>query len=703
MYTGPKWVNILPSRYFKVILSILGIILITAVVFSPYIPHNVNLKVGDVAPVTVVSPRYIEFESEKDLQETEDLRRRRAELVDRVYSVDPVINKHIVSDVVELFTDLRKLDSADLRKSHIPQSLKFLRVGQLQYSVSLLPGEMDRMEKSTIRIVEAILSEGVRDALPEELEIKVKSRLRPLHLNRQGELVVSTIVRHVVHPNLTYSEALTKKAQEKELNTVKPVTSAIKQGEPIFYKGEVVTEAHIFLLKQLNMYGREANFYKFGGLLLLTALLGILIERFIYHFNRRIYSQIKYFGLIYFVILFVVAIARGLMALELFGGLINSYFLVPIPMAAMLISLLVTANLSLLVCTAASILVAAMYLGDFNVFGFLFFSACVSTFSIYKRFSRSELMLAGYVVGGFNVLFVLTFGLVREISDVLWFVSNMLVAFSTGVISSMITLAVIPYVEGLFNITTQQTLLELSNLNHPLLKRLMMTAPGTYQHSLMVANLAESAAEAIHADPILCRVGSYYHDIGKMKRPLFFTENQFSGENPHSTLTPRMSKMVIAAHPRDGVELANKYHLPQILKDFMLEHHGTTMVSFFYSQALHTEETQNPDAMKDEFRYPGPKPHFKEAGIVMLADSVEAAVRAMEKPTPGKIENLVDRIFHLKIEDGQLVDCPLSLKEIEIIRETFLWVFKGIYHSRIDYQEELDSIIQQTKPKRGAA
>ncbi|NBV84561.1 hypothetical protein EBR57_10660 [bacterium] len=184
---------------------------------------------------------------------------------------------------------------------------------------------------------------------------------------------------------------------------------------------------------------------------------------------------------------------------------------------------------------------------------------------------------------------------------------------------------------------------------------------------------------------------------------MFFTENQFSGENPHSTLTPRMSKMVIAAHPRDGVELANKYHLPQILKDFMLEHHGTTMVSFFYSQALQTEESQNPDAMKEEFRYPGPKPHFKESGIVMLADSVEAAVRAMEKPTPSKIENLVDRIFHLKIEDDQLAECPLSLKEIDIIRETFLRVFKGIYHSRIDYQEELDSIIQQTKPKRGGA
>jgi putative nucleotidyltransferase with HDIG domain len=684
-----------------VILAILGIMFVTFVIFSPYIPHNINLKVGDVAPLTVASPRYIEFESEKDHQETDELRKRRVALVDRVYSVDPVINKSVISDVVDIFTDLRKVNGLTGRLDHrLPRTVTFLRGTQLKYVMGLETNGLDRIEKATIEVTETILSDGLREVVPEEIEVKVRTRLREYGLDRQGELLVASVILNRIKPNLTFSEALTKKAQEKELNTIKPVVSSIKQGEPLFYKGEVITVAHIQLLKQLNMYGRQPNLFKLGGFFLLTGLLLLLIERFIYHFNRRLYGQVKYFGLTYFVIVFVVLIARFLMEVELFSGLINSYFFVPIPMAAMLLSLLVTTNISLLVCTSISIMVAAMYFCDFNVFGFLFFSACVSTFSIYKRFSRSELMLAGYIVGGFNVLFVLTFGLIREISDVLWFIANMLAAFSTGVLSSMITLAIVPYIEGLFNITTQQTLLELSNLNHPLLKRLMMTAPGTYQHSLMVANLAESAAEAIHADAILCRVGAYYHDIGKMKRPLFFTENQFSGENPHSTLTPRMSKMVIAAHPRDGVELANKYHLPQILQDFIMEHHGTGLVSFFYTQALHTEEMHNPSAVKEAFRYPGPKPHFKESGIVMLADSVEAAVRSLEKPTPSKIENIVDKIFHDKIEDDQLAECPLSLKEIDIIKETFLRVFKGIYHSRIDYQEELESIIQQTKSKR---
>ncbi|NBV42473.1 HDIG domain-containing protein [bacterium] len=655
------------------------------------------MQVGQIAPVTVVSPRYVEFQSESDQQETEALRKRRIALVERVYSVDPVINKEVISDTVDIFTELRQRSNAGTRVVPPSNRLRFLSSPQLSHLRSINHRELDTLEKATIESIEHILGDGLREVDPEELSVKIRGRLKKYQMDRSDELIASSIIHHVVRPNLAYNESLTKKAQEKELNTIKPVTSTLKEGEPIFYKGEVVTQAHLDVLKHLNMYGRKANFYKFGGYLCLSVLLFVLLERFLYYFNRRIHAQPKYFSLIYFVILLVLIIGRFLQEVELFSGTINTYFFVPIPVAAMLVSLLITSNVSLIVCTVASVLLAAMYSNDFHVFAFLFLSACVSTFCIYKRFSRSELMVAGYIVGAFNVLFVLTFGLMREISDIFWFMSNMLVSFSTGVISSMITLAMIPYIEGMFNITTQQTLLELSNLNHPLLKRLMMTAPGTYQHSLMVANLAEAAAEAIHADPILSRVGAYYHDVGKMKRPLFFTENQFSGENPHSTLTPRMSKMVIASHPRDGVELATKYNLPQILKDFMMEHHGTSMVSFFYSQAMHTEDVHNPDMMKEEFRYPGPRPQFKESGIVMLADSVEAAVRSIEKPSPTKIENLVDRIFKDKIEDHQLAECPLSLKEIEIIKETFLRVFKGIYHSRIDYQEELDSLMQNPK------
>jgi cyclic-di-AMP phosphodiesterase PgpH len=295
---------------------------------------------------------------------------------------------------------------------------------------------------------------------------------------------------------------------------------------------------------------------------------------------------------------------------------------------------------------------------------------------------------------------MLLYGLLKEISNPWWFVVNMSTGLVTGILSAMTVLAIIPYLEALFKITTPQTLLELANLNHPLLKRLMMSAPGTYQHSLMVANLAEAAAESIHANPVLCRVGAYYHDIGKIKRPHFFTENQFSGKNPHTSLTPRMSKMIIIAHIRDGLELAQKYKLPGIIKDFIAEHHGTTLASFFYEKALQSGDISDPESEKQNFRYPGPKPHMKESGIVMFADSVEAAVRSMENPTLPKIESIIEKIFHDKIEDHQMDDCPLSLREIDTIKATFLRVFHGIYHTRLNYQEEIDAIIQQTKTKK---
>ena len=281
-----------------------------------------------------------------------------------------------------------------------------------------------------------------------------------------------------------------------------------------------------------------------------------------------------------------------------------------------------------------------------------------------------------------------------EINDIQWMISNSIAAFGSGLFSSIITLGLLPYLEGTFNISTSLSLLEQANLNHPIIKRLMMTAPGTYQHSLMVASLSEMAAEAINANPILARTGAYFHDIGKLKRPSFFTENQFASENPHHALSPRMSKIVIAAHAKDGVEMAMKNKLPTILQDIMMQHHGTSVVSFFYSQALSTEDTPEPDSIKEEFRYPGPTPQFKESGIIMLADSVEAAVKSLEKPTPTKIENMIDRIFKDKIDDNQLNECPLSLKEIEIIKFTFNKVLKGIYHSRIEYPEEVASSIE---------
>lgn len=688
-------INMLPAKMLNSILAAVGLLVIAAVIFSPYIPYSIQLNEGDIAQETLVSPRYIEVETSEDRRKTEELRNQRASLVQDIYTIDENINKRIIANIVNLFTRLKEYTESP--SDPLPKELNFLPRRLVTSLAQLNEKELSNLEYFTIQSADRILSRGIR--VVDEIYIRetVIDNLRILDLGNNKEQLIVSVILHYIEPNLVFSEANTKLAREREARSIKPFTTILKEGTPIFYKGETITSTHIEILRALNIYGLKANLIKYVGIFIVTFLVFLLFERFLYYFNYAIYQKIKYFALTYLIILIVVSIARLLLEVTVLPHYFEPEYLIPIPIAAMVFSLLVTPNISLLAGSIISLLIAIMYRGDMTLFLFLFLSNAVTAFATYRRYTRKDLIFAGYTVGLFNILIILGIGLFKEVSDPIWFGSNALIAFVNGVFSSMLALAFLPYLEDLFGITTSQTLLELCNLNHPLLKRLMLTAPGTYQHSLMVANLAEAAAEAINADVILARVGAYFHDIGKMKRPIFFTENQFSIENPHNTLTPRMSKLIIAAHPKDGVEMAIKYKLPDVLKDFMLQHHGTSLVSFFYSQVVQQEDIKDPESTKEEFRYPGPKPQFKESGVVMLADAVEATIRSMEKPTQAKIESLIEKIFRDKIEDNQLVECPISLREINVIKETFLRMYKGIHHSRLDYQDELKNIMDQNK------
>jgi putative nucleotidyltransferase with HDIG domain len=261
-----------------------------------------------------------------------------------------------------------------------------------------------------------------------------------------------------------------------------------------------------------------------------------------------------------------------------------------------------------------------------------------------------------------------------------------LLYFGINAISILLIYPIVMLFERLFDMTTDFTLLELSDTNHPLLKELMNKAPGTFHHSLQVGNLSEAAANEIGANALLCRTAALYHDIGKMKRPYYFTENQ-SGQNEHDNIKPSMSAMIIKDHVTQGVQMAREHKLPQAIIDFIQTHHGTTLVSFFYKKAKETSE--NPDEIKEEsFRYDGPLPFSKETGILMLADTVEAASRSLKDPTYTKLENLIDKLVDHKMDGKQLSRTPLTFKEIEKIKGVFLTILSGIYHSRVEYPEE---------------
>jgi len=258
---------------------------------------------------------------------------------------------------------------------------------------------------------------------------------------------------------------------------------------------------------------------------------------------------------------------------------------------------------------------------------------------------------------------------------------------------------VLPYLETAFSITSMVKLLELTNPNHYLLKRLLLEAPGTYHHSLMVGNLAEASAESIGANPLLVRVGAYYHDIGKLKRPDYFVENQQGFDNPHEKIAPALSALIITSHVKDGVELAREAHIPEDIIDFIEQHHGTSLAKYFYSRAL--EEDRDGNISEDNFRYAGPKPQSKEVALVMLADSVEAAIRSLSEPTPAKIKNMVRLIIKDKLNDDQLESSALTFKDLDVIANSFCKILEGVYHRRIEYPEIIIKEFQKRRESHG--
>ena len=328
------------------------------------------------------------------------------------------------------------------------------------------------------------------------------------------------------------------------------------------------------------------------------------------------------------------------------------------------------------------------------IVAFMLLNTVVMTSVSKLKFSkRSDLLITSLKISLAGVLVV---GGIYFLEKYMMDINNAMIIKDLGfitvncfIIGGVFILGVLPIIENAFRVMTPYGLAELADHNQPLLKKLLSDAPGTFNHSLIVSHLAEAAAEAIGANPILARVGTMYHDIGKLLRPMFFVENQsFYGiENPHKTCTPRFSKMLITAHPKDGLELAKEYHLPQVIHNFITQHHGTSLVSYFYNEALKEEGEEN--VKEEQFRYPGPKPNSKETAILMIADAVESAVRAAKNPSNEQIDAIIQKIIKERLNDGQLDDSPLTLKDLKTIAETFSRMLRGMHHKRIKYHNDL--------------
>ncbi|MGF7185495.1 hypothetical protein GGQ84_001584 [Desulfitispora alkaliphila] len=678
----------------KVLWGLIFFIVTTGVVAMNYVPNAVTLEEGQVSPTTIKSPRALTFESEV---KTSRAREEAIKEVEPVFKVDKTVLQELNEDISEQFNMFVEIiDNEELtqqEKIEAAQEELTLEIpaNDLSQLLSIEVEEVKAMETAVLAIVENNMANGIqKEALPTTVNtITNDISTLPRH---QGLIQLSLrIVDNVeFKPNLVYDPQATQAKIEIIRSEVAPVQVTIRQGEKIVGEGEVVTAVDIEVLERLGLQqSTRSPAGTFMGIALLVLITYTVVMIYLWQYKPEIYKSESSLVLTGLLIVLTLLFAKVVTLIN-FGGnpemSMQVGYMIPLAAGSMLIAILLDNKLAVFLTGIMSILIGILTGGQLSFAIASGLGGLVGVYSVSKLSGRSDLVKAGLYVAGITMITVLAIGLMNNSSPTL-ITLGMLMGLVNGLLSSVLTIGLLPFLETAFGITTSVRLLELSNPNHPLLKRLLIEAPGTYHHSILAGNLAEAAADAVNADSLLVRVGAYYHDIGKLKRPYFFIENQLAGDNPHNKLAPTLSTLIITSHVKDGVELAKEHQLPKVIVDLIHQHHGKSILGFFYHKA--TEENKGDTVQEKDFRYEAPRPETKEAALVMLADSVEAAVRSMQNPTPGRVEGLVRKIIKDKLNDGQLDKCNLTLKDLDVISAEFVKVLGGIFHSRIEYPETI--------------
>lgn len=494
-------------------------------------------------------------------------------------------------------------------------------------------------------------------------------------------------------PTMIFRESETNARRELAASQTQALQSQIKLGKLIVREGEQITaQAHAQLVALRNLLRPRSLLAQFCGYFLLAAIFVYSLWRYlVVHQNRQRRSR-RHALLVVLVIICGLATMRLATVLadilsDRFGisDAFALYYAIPFAFVALLITLLVDVSLGI----TASILLATfagLFYSDVGLAAYVLIGSLAGIFSVRQIKDRASILASGIAIGTANFIALISLDLIRQTPFVFSSIANRATfAFLSGILAYSLAWLLLPAFEALFKITTDIRLLELSNLNSQILRHLAVEAPGTYHHSLLTGTLSEAAAEAIGANPLLARVGAYYHDIGKIRKPEYFVENQAFGINKHEELSPNMSCMIIASHVRDGLELAKEFRLPPMIRDMIPQHHGTRVMSYFFQKAKGSLNRTTQGVLETDFRYPGPRPESKEAAIMMMADSVEAASRTLTAPSPAQVQGMIDRIVDSIVLDNQLDECDITMREIHLVKESFLKVLTGIFHRRIDY------------------
>jgi len=517
------------------------------------------------------------------------------------------------------------------------------------------------------------------------------------------------VVVEIMQPNLLYDKETTERRREVRLNRVPRFQGTVLKNERIIEKNTRITDDILLKLKSLEAaQGKSDGFAgwwqmineAFGKFILIAVIYSffftfLIVYRKITFRNNRLILLIS--------ILFAATIALAYLFYIRLGF---SEYLIPVVVAAMSLTILFDARIGFMGTTTIVILIGMMIGNNIDFIVVMLFASSIAMYNVRQLRTRSQVFKTIFSLLGASVLVIFALGLFKNAN---WAEMRLDLLYLSimSMIAPILAYGLIGLFEIGFGVTTDLTLLELLDFNNPLLKRLQQEANGTFNHSVVVGNLAEGCADAIGAHALLCRVGAYYHDIGKLKNPEYFIENLFAGESKHENVTWTMSAKVIRNHVREGLRLADEFGIPDAVKDFIGTHHGTSRVEYFYRQAL--AEVEDPSEIDETaFKYPGPKPHTKETGILMICESIEAAVRSIKEPDIVKIEDMIDRITKKKLDDGQLDECPLTLDELRKIKGTvngntgMLPILRGIFHIRIEYPEEKTKQSDSAKQKVNA-
>lgn len=533
---------------------------------------------------------------------------------------------------------------------------------------------------------------------PDQAKTMVRIEGQPIlkDLNYNLSNLIVDLCQRLLQPNITLNKNETEKRIQTAQDKIKPILYKIKAGEMILREGERVDKVQLVKLLALKEQIEEKDiFISSTGIALITFFSILVIytlflkdhKRLKTDHNKHIFFLALGLALYLTFAKFSTYIAQSANP-EITWDLssVSFFMIIPIPAAAMLTCLFLGFDIAVIFTIILSLLTSLAFSGSFEVFVFFFLSSITAAWWIKEKQERKNFIMAGFKLAVFNAVLALSIGfysLARP--DVVILAKEMMLAFCGGLFSATFTVGFTPLIEILFDYTTDSKFLEFSNLDRPLIKKLMIEAPGTYNHSIIVATLAEAAASAIDAGTLKAKVMGYYHDIGKLDKTLYFIENQTDGKNRHDKLSPSMSALVLIGHVKKGVELAKKYKLGNEIIEGIIQHHGTSLIKYFYQKSLNSG---NVTVKEEDFRYPGPKPQTREAGIVMLADVAEAAVRALERPTPARIQGRVKELINDIFADGQLEECELTLKDLHQIAKSFNNILTSIYHSRIEYPDK---------------